>query len=109
MAEKNLQISDLCDVYGALLPEKQRVALELYYNEDLSLSEIAEQTGISRQGVRDQIKHAESELYKYEQALKLCHKTKKELNLLDRLSKLSKELENKELSEICSLLLEINE
>ena len=44
----------LCDIYGSLLSEKQRNSLDLYCNEDLSLSEIAENTGITRQGVRDQ-------------------------------------------------------
>ena len=47
MAGKNLEISVLCDIYSALLPEKQRLALEYYYNDDLSLSEIAEHVGIS--------------------------------------------------------------
>ena len=47
MAEKNLEISVLCDIYSSLLPEKQRMALEYYYNDDLSLSEIAEKCGYS--------------------------------------------------------------
>ena len=74
MSEKKLEISVLCDVYGELLGEKQREALELYYNEDLSLSEIAENTGISRQGVRGQIKYAEAQLTEYESKLGLSEK-----------------------------------
>ena len=58
----------------ALLSEKQRNALELYCNEDLSLSEIAENTGISRQGVRDQLTHAETQLTFYEEKLGLLEK-----------------------------------
>ena len=54
--EKNLNVSILLDFYGAMLTEKQREAVEYYYNDDLSLSEIADNQGISRQGVRDAIK-----------------------------------------------------
>jgi len=50
----------LLDFYGELLTEKQRSCFDLHYNEDLSLSEIAEQCGISRQGVWDNIRRAES-------------------------------------------------
>ena len=47
--EKNLNVSILLDFYGAMLTEKQREAVEYYYNDDLSLSEIADNQGISRQ------------------------------------------------------------
>ncbi|NLM55852.1 MAG: DNA-binding protein [Clostridiales bacterium] len=67
--EKDLSISDLLDHYGAILSERRRYVLELYYNDDLSLAEIAENTGISRQGVRDLIKKGEAELYRCEEAL----------------------------------------
>lgn len=49
----------LYDFYGELLTERQKEFFDLYYNEDLSLSEIAENSGISRQGVRDVIVRAE--------------------------------------------------
>ena len=52
MHEKNLEVAYLLDYYGGMLTEKQREVVELYYNEDLSLSEIAENSGISRQGER---------------------------------------------------------
>ncbi len=64
---KNLEISALLDVYGAFLPEKQRLLSEYYYNDDLSLSEIAENEGITRQGVRDLIKRAETQLITLEE------------------------------------------
>ena len=69
--EKNMELSLLLDFYGELLSEKVRRATELYYNDDLSLSEVAEDMGITRQGVRDLIKRAEGNLYGYEQKLGL--------------------------------------
>lgn len=57
---KNLEIAVLLDLYGDMLTEKQRDFLGYYYNDDLSLSEIAENEGITRQGVRDAIKRAEA-------------------------------------------------
>ena len=63
---KNLNIPLLLDFYGEMLTEKQRDFLDLYYNEDLSLSEIAENEGITRQGVRDAIKRAEAQLFDME-------------------------------------------
>ena len=57
---KNLEISYLLDFYGDVLTDKQRDVMEQYYNDDFSLSEIAENFGISRQGVRDAIKRGET-------------------------------------------------
>lgn len=95
MAEKNLEISVLCDIYAPLLPDKQRMALEYYYDEDLSLAEIAEHAGISRQGVRDQIKHAENQLIYYEDALGLYEKSKKTDEIINKLEKIAHELDSK--------------
>ena len=66
---KNLQIAVLLDYYGELLTEKQRDFISLYYDEDLSLAEIAENEGITRQGVRDSIKRAETLLFEMEEKL----------------------------------------
>lgn len=74
MAEKNLQISLLLDFYGQLLTEKQREVVESYYNEDLSLAEIAQHSGITRQGVRDCIKRAELQLLECEEKLGLMRR-----------------------------------
>ena len=57
--EKNVEISILCDLYGKLLTQKQFDFLNDYYNNDLSLSEIAENNQITRQAVRDIIKKGE--------------------------------------------------
>ena len=74
---KDLGVSQLLQVYGGLLPEKQRLLCELYYDEDLSLSEISENEGITRQGARDAIKRAEAQLKTYEEVLGLINKTEK--------------------------------
>jgi len=71
---KNLEISNLLDFYGEMLTQKQRDFLDYYYNEDLSLSEIAENEGITRQGVRDAIKRAEAQMFDMESKLGLCEK-----------------------------------
>ncbi len=68
---KDFEVSKLLDIYGGLLPEKQRLLVEFYYNDDLSLSEISENEGITRQGVRDSLKRAEQQLRGYEEVLHL--------------------------------------
>ena len=70
--EKNVTVSILLDIYGKTLTEKQQDVLDLYYNENLSLAEIAEEIGISRQGVRELIKKAGEELTFYEEKLGLA-------------------------------------
>lgn len=72
---KDLSVSQLLQVYGGLLPEKQRLLCELYFDEDLSLSEISENEGITRQGARDAIKRAEAQLKVYEETLGVLGKT----------------------------------
>ena len=71
---KNLDITVLLDFYGTMLTDKQLDVVELYYNEDLSLAEIAVHSGITRQGVRDSIKRAEAQLIEYEEHLKLVER-----------------------------------
>ena len=67
MADKTLQMTLLFDFFGDLLTEKQRQYFDYYYNDDLSLSEIAEIAGISRQGVRDILMRSENLLTEYEE------------------------------------------
>ncbi len=76
MFAKNMNISLLLDFYGDILSERRREIMELYYNEDLSLSEIAEIKGISRQGVRDSVKKSEAELCALEEKLGLAQRFK---------------------------------
>ena len=74
MFEKNMNISFLLDFYGDILTEKQQEILDLYYNEDLSLAEIAESNGLTRQGVRHVIKKAEDTLTDLESKLGLANR-----------------------------------
>ena len=74
---KNLAISDLLDLYGEMLTDKQRDVIELYYNQDLSLAEIAEHEQITRQGVRDNIKRGEAFLLEMEEKLHVAEKFKR--------------------------------
>ena len=66
MKNQTYRMTMLFDFYGELLTERQREFFDLYYNEDLSLSEIAENSGISRQGVRDVIVRAEGVMQEVE-------------------------------------------
>lgn len=71
MTSKPLEMSLLFDFYGETLTQNQRELFDLYYNEDLSLTEIAEHIGITRQGVRDGVKRAEHTLREMEAKLGL--------------------------------------
>lgn len=70
----DIRITILYDFYGEMLTQKQRDFLNFYYNDDLSLAEIAENEGITRQGVRDAIKRAEAQLYDMEEKLGFVEK-----------------------------------
>lgn len=71
------RVSELIDVYGGLLTKKQFLAMDLYYNEDYSLNEIASHMGVSRQGIWENIKQANENLEKYERELKICETSQK--------------------------------
>ncbi len=85
------QINLLYDYYGQLLTERQGKMIELYYGNDYSLAEIAEQFAVSRQSVHDIIKRSEQSLYRFEEKLGLV---KNSLNQRKQLSKALKYLEN---------------
>ncbi|MBO4308872.1 MAG: HTH domain-containing protein [Clostridia bacterium] len=72
MFEKDLKIGFLLDFYGDVLSERKRTVLDYYYNDDLSLSEIAEELGVSRQAVRELIGKASDELRFLEDKLGLA-------------------------------------
>ncbi|MBP3334292.1 MAG: YlxM family DNA-binding protein [Clostridia bacterium] len=95
MLEKGVNISLLLDCYGPLLTERQREIVDLYRNDDLSLGEISELTGITRQGVSECIRKAESILIEYEEKLGLqkLYEARKQIlsDVKDKIARLSGE------------------
>ncbi len=85
--QKDINTSVLIDLYGTMLTQKQRSMLDMYFNLDYSLSEIAENTGISRQGVLDNIKHGEAKLLELEATLGIKYKYEKTESELDSIEK----------------------
>ena len=81
--EKNVKISMLLDLYGSLLTDKQYNLLNDYYNNDYTLSEIAENEGITRQAVRDNLLKGENNLLEYDGKLKMLKKKEKEQSIID--------------------------
>ncbi|MBR7110655.1 MAG: hypothetical protein IKC83_02155 [Clostridia bacterium] len=75
MIEKTLFLNKLLSIYGNILTDKQKDAVELYYNCDMSLGEIALELGITRQGVRDTLTRAETALREAEQKLGFLERT----------------------------------
>lgn len=89
--EKNITVSILLDIYGKILTDKQQDVLDLYFNENLSLSEIAEEVGITRQAVHDCISKGEKKLFNLEEKLGIMKKTENQEKQLQKiLSELSK-------------------
>lgn len=87
MKNQAYRMAMLFDFYGDLLTERQKEFYDLYYNEDLSLAEIAENYGISRQGVRDVIVRAEAAMTEIEDKTHLIrrfHRMQEELSAIER-------------------------
>jgi uncharacterized protein len=85
MLEKTTRMNYLYDFYQALLTPKQRSYMSLYYLDDYSLGEIAEQYEVSRQAVYDNIKRTEAMLEEYEKKLSLFQKFQKRKQLMNQL------------------------
>ena len=102
--EKNVKVSMLCQIYGKLLTEKQYEVLNDYYNNDLSLSEIAENNNITRQAVRDVIKKGENKLFEFEEKIGIMKKTMKQeekiANILSELTKIQTRFTDEQIAEI---------
>lgn len=102
--ERKVEISILCDLYGKLLTQKQFEILNDYYNNDYSLSEIAENNRITRQAVRDIIKKGEKKIFEYEEKLAFMKRTlkqeKKIEKVLSELTKIQKESSDKQIASI---------
>lgn len=104
--DKNLEVSALLDFYAALLTENQKKVLDWHYNKDLSLTEIAENLGITRQGVRDTIKKAETQLFELEEKLHLALRfaiIEKKLQLIIENARRLETLSDIKGSEVCRL------
>ena len=102
--EKNVEISILCDLYGNLLTKKQLKFIDDYYNNDLSLSEIAENEKITRQAARDNIKKGEKKLFEYEEKLqfmkRMLKQEKKIEKILFELTKIQKDYSDEEVADM---------
>ncbi len=119
--EKNVEISLLLSFYGKMLTERQSDTIDLYYNEDLSLSEVGAELGISRQGVRDNLKRAEAILYDTEERLGLLHRFLGIKSRLGEIDSIIADIENspeskslsvnikKQINRILTIVSEINE
>ena len=104
---KNLDMILLLDFYGDMLTEKQRDFISFYYNDDLSLAEIAENVGITRQGVRDAIKRAESQLIEMEERVGFVARFEQIKAGLSKISKKAGRINEENLK--CGLSREIND
>ena len=92
--EKDVKILILFDLYAGVLSKAQFECMDLYYNQDLSLSEISFHTGKSRQGVHDLIKRSETILLKMENSLNFFEKLDKASKCLEKISNLAFEIKN---------------
>lgn len=87
--KETLDMNELLDMYESLLTKKQSDVMSSYYQEDLSLAEIAENMDISRSGVSDHIKRTEKLLHEYEEKLQLVKKHKKRIQIYDKIKALN--------------------
>lgn len=104
---KNLDIVLLADYYGEMLTENQRKFIEYYYSDDLSLSEIAQNEGITRQGVRDAVKRAEAQLYDMENKLGFAERSRKVNEVLNSIKESTEAINNYNMN--ISLSREVND
>ncbi len=92
MKEDAVQMCLLFDFYGSILTERQQEVFDLYYNEDLSLAEIAEHTAITRQGVRDALARSKAILLEMEEKLGLVKRFRENSKTLSRIRELAEEM-----------------
>ncbi len=102
--EKHVELSMLCEIYGKLLTKKQYEIINDYYNNDLSLSEIAENNNITRQAVRDILKKGENKLFEFEEKLlfmkRMLDNEKQIQEILVELSKIQDTSSDKKIEKI---------
>jgi uncharacterized protein len=105
---KTTRINFLFDFYQSLLTDKQRLYMQLYYLEDLSLGEIAGEYGVSRQAVYDNVRRTEAMLEDYEMKLNLFSKFQQRLEIVDRLEQLITDTEEQSTA-VRELLIELKD
>lgn len=93
MKHNALDMTLLLDYYGDLLTEKQRTCFDLYYNQDLSLAEIAQEAGISRQGVHDSLARAEAALLAMEEKTGCIARARRQKAALETICRAAEALE----------------
>lgn len=98
--EEKIKISILCQIYGKLLTEKQYQILDDYYNNDLSLSEIAENNNITRQAVNDVINKGKNKLIEIEEKLLFMEKILNQERTIEKVITELEKSENKELTKV---------
>jgi uncharacterized protein len=92
MLENIMEISILYDLYGELLPEKQREIFRLYHEDNFSLSEIGSEFDMTRQGVHEAVKRSEEKLTEYEKKLGLATKFRDTEAILGKIDRMLEEL-----------------
>ncbi len=100
--DKNVRISMLLEIYAKLLTQKQSDLVDLYYNQNLSLSEIADEVGVTRQAVRKSIVEAEKNLLDLEEKLGILDKQLRRKEKIDQILRLEKD------KKIAKLIEELN-
>lgn len=91
--DKSIHVSMLLDIYGKLLTSKQYDVIDLYYNQNLSLSEIAEEVSITRQGVRKNLIDAENKLFDYEEKLCFLKEKLERQEIIEKIIEITKDEE----------------
>ena len=104
--ENIVEKAELLDYYGMLLTARQRECLDLYYNENLTLAEIAEYFHISRQAVHDAMRHGEEQLAGYEKALRMLSRKKQKAKAAEKLLTLLTNRQKEEAAPLLELLAE---
>ena len=95
MEKRTIEMAILLDIYGELLTEKQKTCLDFYYNEDFSLAEIAELSGVTRQGVLDAIRRGEAALLAFEQKIGLQERIAEMTKATERIAGRLRRIEEK--------------
>ena len=94
--DKIVKVAELYDIYGPLLNEKQRDVINCYYNEDLSLQEIAENNNKSKQAISDMMTRTVDKLFEFEDELSLLEKKEELKDALTSIRELMENSKNKE-------------